>query len=266
MNRILVPVDFSQTSLNALHYAIHLFQSEPCEITVLHVFSSNPTMMALKNIDQMILEDSQRSLDKLMSEVHQKYPDANLKPKIMKDHAVSAIASLGDSGDYDYIVMGTKGASGLKEVFLGSVAGGVMSKTVAPVIVVPDGHGFEPLNEIVIALSESPESGKEVEDPLRKIAKMHHSKIKALHIGDEKPQEMELALADISDLRPSVDYTFGSGDTHKDINDYLIENKSRMLCLIRGKKGFFNRLFKESVTLKETFDSPVPLLILHDAV
>ena len=49
------------------------------------------------------------------------------------------------------------------------------------------------------------------------------------------------------------------------MNDYLIEHDSEMLCLIRGKKGFFDRLFKESVTLKETFDSPVPLLILHDA-
>ena len=266
MNRILVPVDFSQTSLNALYYAVHLFQPEPYEITVLHVFSSNPTMMALRNIDQMVLEDSQRSLDKLMAKVHQKFPNARLKPKILKDHAVTAIASLGDSGDYDYIVMGTKGASGLKEVFLGSVAGGVISKTEAPVIVVPDGHSFEPLNEIVIALSESPESGREVEDPLRKIAEMHHSKIKALHIGDEKPLELEKALADITDLRPTVDYTFGTGDTHKDMNDYLIENESRMLCLIRGKKDFFSRLFKESVTLKETFDSPVPLLILHDAV
>ncbi len=266
MNKILVPVDFSTTSLNALYYAIHLFQPEPYEITVLHVFSSNPTMMALKNIDQMILEDSQRSLDKLMATVRKKYPDANLTSKILKDHAVSAVASLGDSGDFDFIVMGTKGASGLKEVFLGSVAGGVICKTIAPVIVVPDGHSFQPLEEIVIALSESPEYGSKVEDPLRKIAEMHHSRIKALHIEDEKPHEMEKALADITDLRPTVDYTFGSGNTHKDINDYMIENESEMLCMIRGKKGFFNRLFKESTTLKETFDSPVPLLILHDAI
>jgi nucleotide-binding universal stress UspA family protein len=266
MNKILVPVDFSETSLNALYYAIQLFQPEPYEITVLHIFSSNPTMMALKNIDQMILEDSQRSLDKLMAKVHQKFPEAKLKPKILKDHAVTAIASLGDSDDFDFIVMGTKGASGLKEVFLGSVAGGVISKTRAPVIVVPDGHSFQPLEEIVIALSESPESGKKVEDPLRKIAAMHHSNIKALHIEDTKPHEMEKALADITDLRPTVDYTFGSGNTHKDMNDYLIENESEMLCMIRGKKGFFSRLFKESATLKETFDSPVPLLILHDAI
>jgi nucleotide-binding universal stress UspA family protein len=266
MNKILVPVDFSATALNALRYAINLFKAAPYEITVLHVFSTNPTTMVLKNIDQMIEEDSRRSLEKLVKKVHLEFPDANLKTRILKDHATTAIASLGDHGDFDYIVMGTQGASGLKEVFLGSVAGGVISKTKAPVIVVPNGHVFKPLDEIVLALSESPESGAKVEDPLRKIADMHHSKIKALHIEDQKPHEMEKALAHISDLNPSVDYAFGTGDTHDDLNNYMIENDSRMLCLIRGKKGFFERLFKESVTLKETFDSPVPLLILHDSI
>ncbi len=266
MNKILVPVDFSATSLNALYYAINLFGDTPHEITVLHVFISNPTMMALKNIDQMIYEDSQHSLDKLMKKVQKVHSKANLTPKILKDHAVLAISSLGDTGEYDFIVMGTKGASGLKEVFMGSVAGGVISKTLAPVIVVPDKHSFEPLDEIVIALSESPEYGSKVEDPLRKIANIHHSKIKALHIDDKKPHEMEKAVADIADLHPKVDYAFGTGDTHEDLNNYIVENNSKMLCLIRGKKDFFSRLFKESVTLKETFDSPVPLLILHDAV
>ena len=122
MNKILVPVDFSATSLNALYYAINLFGDTPHEITVLHVFSSNPTMMALKNIDQMIYEDSQHSLDKLMKKVQKVHSKANLTSKILKDHAVLAISSLGDSGEYDFIVMGTKGATGLKEVFVGSNA------------------------------------------------------------------------------------------------------------------------------------------------
>jgi len=264
MIKILVPLDFSTTSSDALLYAIQFFQAAPLEITAIHVYSTNPTSMALKNIDAIIERDTRRTLDKLIEKVHQDYPEVTLKHKVLKDHVVSAITSLGDSGDYDFIVMGTQGASGLKEVFLGSVAGGVISKTSAPVIVVPAGCGFQPPDEIVLALSDTPLSTAKVADPLRKIASLHQSKIKVLHIEDKKLHEIEKALTDIEDLNPSADYAFGTGDTNKDLNDYLMKNDSKLLCLIRGEKGFLVRLLKQSVTLKQTFESPVPLLILHD--
>jgi nucleotide-binding universal stress UspA family protein len=264
MIKILVPVDFSATSSNALTYAIRLFGVSELEITLLHVYETRSTTMMIKNIDKMIEDDCRLEMNELIEKFIKKHPKVTFKFKILKDYAVQAIRAYGDSGDYDFIVMGTQGASGLKEVFLGSVAGGVISKTTAPVIVVPEGYAFAPLNEIVVALGDAPFSKKEVADPLRKIASLHKSKIKVLHISDEKPDSIESALKEINDLNPSVEYTFGSGDIHEDLNEYLIKNDSGLLCLMRSKKGFFERLFKESVTLKQTFDSPAPLLILHD--
>ena len=263
MNKILVPVDFSDTSLNALNYAIELFGTSGSEITLLHVYETRSTAMMIKNIDKLIEEDCRREMKELIENVQKTYPKATLKSKIMKEYAVPAIVSLGDSGSYDFIAMGTQGASGLKEVFLGSVAGGVISKTEAPVIVVPDGHTFRPLDEIVLALGDVPLSDREVIEPLRKIVSMHQCKVKVLHISEEETDRIENVLTEIKDLNPSVEYAFGSGDIHEDLNDYLVENSSGLLCLIRGKKGFLERIFKESVTLKQTFDSPVPLLILH---
>ena len=264
MIKILVPLDFSATSSNALTYAIQLFGSSGVEITLLHVYETRTTTMMIKNIDGLIEEDCRREMNQLMEKYQNEYPKISLKCKILKDYAVPAIRSFGDSGKYDFIVMGTQGASGLKEVFLGSVAGGVISKTIAPVIVVPDGYAFHPLDEIVLALSDAPISNRNIADPLRKLAKMHKSKIKVLHIAAEKTDTIEKALEVINDMNPSVEYAFGSGNIHEDLNQYLLENDSGLLCLIRGKKGFLERIFKESVTLKQTFHSPVPLLILHD--
>jgi hypothetical protein len=223
--------------------------------------------MTIKNIDKMIERDSRRTLKELINKTQKEYPEVVLKPRILKDQAISAIAELGDSGDFDYIVMGTKGASGLQEVFLGSVAGGVISKTSAPVIVVPAGYSFRPLEEILVALSDEPLSDRKVADPLRRLAGMHESKIKVLHIAEKGPEEVERALEDFDDLDPSFDYAMGTDDINKDLNHYLLEDSdATLLCLIRKKKSFTSRLLKESVTLKQTFDSPVPLLILHDMV
>ncbi|MGI9530974.1 universal stress protein [Lutimonas sp.] len=264
MIRILVPVDFSTTSSNALQYAIQLFGMKALEITLLHAFSSNPTIMSMKNIDRVILKDSKQSMERLLKKFQKGFPNVNFKTKILSDHAVSCITSLGNSGEYNYIIMGTKGASGLKEVFLGSVAGGVISKTSAPVLVVPETHLFHDLDEIVLALGDTILSGEKVIQPLRELAQLQKSRIKVLHISESDTDTIEQSLEAIKDLNPSIEYAFGTGDTNQDLHDYIRENDSKLICLIRGHKGFFNRLFKESVTLKQTFESSVPLLILHD--
>jgi hypothetical protein len=182
----------------------------------------------------------------------------------VKSGAVSAIVSMGDSGKYDFIAMGTKGASGLKEVFMGSVAGGVISKTSAPVLVVPVNYKFSPVKKILFAVGDIPFSNDTVAEPLRTITSMHNSEIKILHIADKKTPQIERARTTIKDLNPKVEYTFGTGDTNKDLNNYLMKDSSDLVCLIRSKKGFLDQLLNESVTLKQTFNSSVPLLILHD--
>lgn len=264
MNKILVPVDFSETSANALSYAIQLFGPSSLEISVLHSYDTRSSAaLLMKNIDGVLEKDAKNKMNELIQAVQEKYPDANLKPKIIKRPTVSAIASLGDSGDFDFIVMGTKGASGLKEVFMGSVAGGVISKTSAPVIVVPANYSFRSLDEIVFAIGNDSFSNSTVA-PLKHIVNKHQSKVKVLHIADKKTTGLDVPLGHIADLNPSIDYAFGTGDTNKDLNDYLMKDFAGLLCMIRVKKGFMERLLDESVTLKQTFNSPVPLLILHE--
>lgn len=264
MTTILVPVDFSDTSTNALSYAIKLFGPASLDITVLNVYGNQSTALLLKNIDGVLEKDAKRRMDELLSEFKTKYPEVVFSTKIIKNQPVPAIKAMGDSGNFDYVVMGTKGASGLKEVFMGSVAGGVVSKTNTPVIVVPEEHTFRPLENIVFSVGNDPFSDASVVDPLRKIAESHKSKVKVLHIAEKKTPQIEKALAAIEDLNPSVDYAFGTGKTSKDLDDYLMKHSAGMVCLIRSKKGLIDRLLGESVTLKQTFNSPVPLLILHD--
>jgi len=265
MSKIVVPIDFSETSTNALRYAIDLFKSPSLEIIVLHAYGVQSTSaLLMKNIDRVLEKDAKQKMEDLIETIKVEFPSIEIRPLFSKNSAVSTIVALGDSGDYDFIVMGTKGASGLKEVFMGSVAGGVISRTRAPVIVVPDGYGFHKLDEIVFAVSHQPVYTKEVMAPIRKIGELNQSKIKILHIMKGKAPQLTEILDFFEDLNPSVEYAFGSGDTHEDLNNYLMKDYSGLLCLVRENKGFFERLLDGSVTLKQTFNSLVPLLIIQD--
>jgi nucleotide-binding universal stress UspA family protein len=264
MNNILVPVDFSKASSNALTYAIQVFGPTNLAITLIHFYGTRSTAFLMKNIDNVLEDDANRRMNTLLNEFQEKYPNVSFKPKIVKDYAVSAITTLGNSGDYAFIVMGTAGASGLKEVFMGSVAGGVISKTTAPVIVVPRGYTYKSLEKIVFAVSENPFSNEDVIEPLRKITRMHKCDLKLVHFTDEKTPQIEKALNTLEDLNPTADHETGTGDINNDLKEYLKNDQADLVCLIRAQKGFVNRLLKESVTLKQTFSSPVPLLILHE--
>ncbi len=264
MNKILVPVDFSDTSLNALSYAIRLFGSTETEFTILNTYELSSNAFHMKSMDSILEEDAQREMDALLEKLQKEEPDISIKSKVVKSGPVTAITSMGNSGSYDYIVMGTKGASGLKEVFIGSVAGGVISKTEAPVLVVPGKYQYRPLEEIVFAISGMPFSNASVLEPLRKLVKMHSSKVNVLHVSDDKKPNLKEVISTIEDLNPSVTYAFGAGNVNEQLNQYLTKEDVELLCMLRSKKGFFGRIFTESVTLKQTFSSPVPLLILHD--
>lgn len=264
MMKILIPVDYSDTSLNALLYAIHIFGQSNVEYTVLNTYGTSSTAFHIKSMDDILEEDSQNEMKAFTQKVKKTYPHIDLKPQVVKNNAVSAITSRGNSGQFDFIVMGTKGASGLKEVFIGSVAGGVISKTSAPVVVVPSNYLQRSLDEIVFAVSNDPLSDEKVVEPLRKLAKMHSCTVKVLHVAQDEKPDIEEVLNTIEDLHPSVTYGFGSGDINARLNDYLKNEDAALLCLVRTKKGFFSRIFNNSVTLKQTFNSSVPLLILHN--
>jgi len=263
MNKILVPVDFSDTSKNALLYATKLFGKAPLEITVLHIYGTTSTALLMKSIDSILIEDAQRNLKLLLDEVKKEAPNVSFKTKLSKNYAVSTITSLGDSGTYNFIVMGTKGASGLKEVFIGSVAGGVISKTKAPVIVVPSDYNYNEIKEIVFAISNHPVSDKKVIDPLLNIRDMHTSNLEVLHISKEESTNIKNVLSNIGNLNATIKHKSGSGNLNEHLNDYIKDNNTDLLCLLRGEKDFIDRLLKDSVTLKQTFNSAVPLLILH---
>ena len=265
MNKILVPVDFSITSQNALSYAIKLFGRTETEITVLHAYAADQSTFQMKSDDSVLHEGVANEMKALMEKVKNEKWAISLNSKIVNGEAVSTIARLGNSGAYDFIIMGTKGASGLKQVFVGSVAGGVIASTSTPVLVVPDNYIYHPLNEIVVAISGMPfSSDASIAEPLRKIANIQSAKVTVLHVAEGKALDMEGVLTAIEDLNPSVAYAFGVGNINQRLNDYLMESEAGILCLVRRKKGFFDRLFGVSVTMKQTFDSPVPLLILHN--
>ena len=264
MRRILVPIDFSEISMNALKYAIEMFKGQPLTVTLANFYGTpKGGAFLMKNIDSVLEKEARQSMDKLLNEIEETYGDVSFIPKIVQADASSTICDMGNSGKYDYIVMGTKGASGLKEVFMGSVAGAVIAGTSAPVLVVPADYVFKPASEVLMTVGKDPiDNG--VFEPLIEVLKITGDQLKILHVLSKSDKDMDVPLGKLAELATEEEYIIGTGNLNNDLNSFIIKDDAQLLCMVRTKKGFFNRLFGESVTLKQTFNSPIPLLVLHE--
>ena len=138
--RILVPVDFTDASLEALDYALDLARRLNAWITVLHVYTL-PTYtfldgMYVPTAEQaaQISEAAQRGLDSIVDARRGRaVAIASMLCTGLPPEAICAVAS-GDR--FDLIVMGTHGRGGVGRAFLGSVANAVIRNASVPVVTV----------------------------------------------------------------------------------------------------------------------------------
>ena len=136
--KILCPVDFSDTSMNAANNAINFSMEIKAEITFIHIID----IQALQNIGDLsgggindinlLIEEEKPVLSKLKDECDKK----GIKVKTILTHGepVSVILETIKEGGHDLIIMGTHGKSGLTRLVLGSIAENVVRKSDIPVL------------------------------------------------------------------------------------------------------------------------------------
>jgi nucleotide-binding universal stress UspA family protein len=147
-SKILVAVDGSESSMDAVDHAISISRKEGAPLIALHVmysptgyaFSDNVMGMATPSSIQDLLEKCRQEFQPWFDKVKEKtYNDKiQLKTDLIVTPAsiVGAIIDYAEHEKVDLIVIGTRGRSGFKKMLLGSVASGVVTYAHCPVMVV----------------------------------------------------------------------------------------------------------------------------------
>lgn len=141
--RLLVPVDFSPYSQEALDHAVFLAKRLDGELYLLHVFEPPFYPPAGRSLDvpsevyqwiRGLKEDASKKLSDLAAVVaHQ---GVRIQPFLKEGVPFMVILEMAAEVDADLIVMGTHGRTGLARVMLGSVAERIVRKSPCPVYTV----------------------------------------------------------------------------------------------------------------------------------
>lgn len=141
MKKIIVPVDFSEYSENALQTASYLAKKHKSEIIILHVLElSGALKIQSEHYTQQevlfFLKIAENKLDKLLKKEY--LQGINITSRIEYHNLFEELNELATKEDADLIIMGSQGATGLKELFVGSNTEKVVRNSPVPVLVVKE--------------------------------------------------------------------------------------------------------------------------------
>ena len=172
MKRILVPIDFSKEAEGAARVAARIARRTGSEIYLLHMLE-----LPVNTIDptEMSTIISEPQAIYFMKSAHEKFEKFKKMPfftgvKVIESvqfhYAFKGIIKESEKFDIDLIVMGSQGASGLQEMFIGSNTEKVVRRSKVPVLVIKEGGDDFDIRKIVFASDFSLECKKTFQDVL----------------------------------------------------------------------------------------------------
>jgi nucleotide-binding universal stress UspA family protein len=269
MKKILVPTDFSPIAENALDYAIEIASLFSSEILLYHVY----TFHRRADYDHNYPIDKQpyvQNIKNKMRDAKAKVADkaaakgVKIEAVVEKNHVFYLFENKVLKYDIDLIVMGTKGATGLETVIFGSVAVTALESAKRPVLVIPPEYRYRKIDQALLA-ADLNEVSDSILTPLKELLVKFHSGLTVLSVVDKLGHgggaKRELEFQGVDTQYEEIELT---KSVNKSINAYVKTKDLDLVCMIRREKGFFESIFRKSVTKTQVYRTKVPFLVLSE--
>jgi nucleotide-binding universal stress UspA family protein len=265
----LVPVDFSDNSLQALDMAIALASPRLDRITVIHVIETHydfATQVAMYT-EQQRKEGRKRGKELLAKHAH---APVSLRFKLEEGNPAFQISQLALKQKVNLIVMGTQGASGITKSLIGTVAVSVIREAPCPVLIVPStAPKIEP-HQFVLGLEFAEHEPPRL-DWLAKQVKKWKGHLKVIHVYKSDKQGfiqllLELGIKQyLAKKYPSLKAEFLTlrGEKPAETLGPYMKSHPGILVMSHAHRGFWEELFTKSESIQLAFRTQIPLLILR---
>lgn len=274
MKKIVVPIDFSVCSKNALTNAIKIAERMNMTLVLYHSvlvpvgFAEGVPVGGIDYGFEELEKQANTDLASLISE----FPllaKINYETCIQYGPIQEGINELNEDNSVALVVMGTHGASGFAKALIGSNAYHVMKHVNVPIVALPEGADITKMTHIGIAGDFISVPNPDLVHLVIDLARAFYAQIHIVHI-DTGSVEVK---GQIDVARRMEKYLKGTNHTFhfrkfEDVEEGLEatakELKIELLAMIAKHHGFFDKLRGSSHTKKMVLDIPMPLMVLHE--
>lgn len=284
MKNILCPTDFSNNSAKALRFALNIAMNNNAKLHVIHQTSvlelapdtafSGLYMPSHEDQVGYLKEELDRFIKRALKSYKDKYDLSKINAEIIPGVGTSDIVvNAADKLKADLIVLGTTGASGLKRIFIGSVAAQVIEKANVPVIVIPDKFRQKAIKKIGYS-SDLSNIENELK-VLKPIAEALGAEVEIFHIQPTFPTteafikfNEEKSLGEIrkrlkmDNLNYRLIKTKQDNDFFGGIAKYRRVAKPDMICTVTHKRSWVEKIFDPSKSKAIAYHNEVPVVCI----
>jgi nucleotide-binding universal stress UspA family protein len=259
MKRILVPVDFSKEAESAARVAASIAKKTGSEIFLVHMLELPVTTIDPAEMNTM---SSEPQIIYFMKLAHQKFEKFKKLPffkgltvveTIQFQHAFSGIINESEKNNIDLIVMGSQGASGLQEMFIGSNTEKVVRRSKVPVLVIKTSVKDFVVKDIIFASDFNKES-KSTFHRVINFAELFDAKIHLLYINTihnfNTTKNIESRIARFMEDFDYTDYTtniYNDISIEKGILSFARDIDADLIALNTHGRSGLSQLFNGSV-------------------
>ncbi|MEL6251344.1 MAG: universal stress protein [Bacteroidota bacterium] len=277
MKTYLFATDFSVHAREALQYAIPFVKNMKGDLLLYHTYDfANPYVEVPPYLLDKLAEDKEKAaikeLKALQAFVAKVDPELPCTYTTSNGPFVSNLIGFAKEEEVAAILMGTKGASGLKKIFVGSNTADVLGNAQCPVIAIPEKTTFSGIKKIVYAADFRDENGFILRQ-LRDLAKNFDAEIEILYVVIEN-SNLDLDVYDwyqvaVKEILLDQKVSFKVArekDVRTGISKYIAENPADLLVMATHKMNWFKRLFKPSEAKNQAYHIQAPMLVFHAGV
>lgn len=279
MQKIIVPTDFSNNAMKAVTYAAEIAKRSGAVIHLLHVME--PVIDKIRRphaqterLEEEITRSRLGELKSLKDTLADVYPDLTIETELARGSVATAILDYSENLQADLIVMGTLGASGLKEVFLGSVTSSSIGRTKIPVLAVPYEYLMEEPDAIVLATNRFEEDEK-ILNTIIELASLFSATVHVVAFVDtdfsdatyyiHNHKHLSQYLTHLQKAYPGISFTselLEGKEFEETIEQYHNKKEADIIAMVTYPKSFWEKILRKSVTKKMAFHSKIPLLAI----
>ncbi|WP_299762250.1 universal stress protein [uncultured Pontibacter sp.] len=295
MFRILIPVDFTDSSANACRYALYLGVAVPqAEVLLLHCFNDyllqpemddplidtgSGTLSPGSEIitDRVLHRNQQDEQDKLESLYQEMQSEArtlgqniHLKHSFMFGMPEDVIPDEVKRFKPDLLLMGTQGEDNMIRSIFGTITTKMIEETKVPLLTVPEAYKQHSLRRVLYA-TDFDKTDAQALIVLQQLLQSFDSEILCAHIGTEDSErddsfKMEQLQARLYSELPNHGLQFAllQGDDVADaLQEFVTREQVDLIALNNHQRSLLSSIFKPSLSKKLVREAQVPLLIFH---
>jgi nucleotide-binding universal stress UspA family protein len=269
---ILVPVEFSVNSDNALIYAINIARQCNAKLWILHCYRLIQTVpemegvagFSLKEVLEKAWKDEFEKLKK--NYFHEDFTNYSFLLEIGFPEDVIKLQT--KKIPIDLVIMGTAGATGIGEI-LGSTTSKVVDMVDCPVLAIPASARFNGIKKVTIAYDEEKVNDPNSYSMILNLVRKFKSKLDIVNFNTTlktggKESEGRLSLDPYLDGVKHKYHFKAAGKIEKAITDFVEAEGTDILVMVAHDHGFIESLFHSSITRKMVLHAKTPLLIIHE--